>query len=95
MAEKKAVLAKISGRVQGVNFRMETTLAAERYGVNGWVRNVADGTVEAYIEGDAENVDDMLDWCRKGPRPASVTGVEVKQEEYTGKYKDFSIKHTL
>ncbi len=94
MSEKKAVRAIISGRVQGVNFRMETSLAADRYGVNGWVRNLADGTVEAYIEGDVQNVDSMLDWCRKGPPAASVTGVNVIKEDYTGKYKDFTIRYT-
>lgn len=93
MAEKKAVRAIISGRVQGVNFRMETSLAADRYGVTGWVRNVPDGTVEAHIEGDAEKVDAMLDWCRKGPPPASVSDVSVREEEYTGKYADFSIRY--
>ncbi|MCF8024208.1 MAG: acylphosphatase [Desulfobacteraceae bacterium] len=94
MAGKKAVRAIISGRVQGVNFRMETSLAADRYGVCGWVRNVPDGTVEAYIEGDPENVDAMLDWCRKGPPSASVTDVKVQEEEYTGRYTDFSIRYS-
>ncbi|MFO7930903.1 MAG: acylphosphatase [Thermodesulfobacteriota bacterium] len=93
MAEKKAVQAVISGRVQGVNFRMETSLAADRYGVKGWVRNVPDGTVEAYFEGDAENVDAMLDWCRKGPPAASVSDVRVQQKEYTGEYSDFSVRY--
>lgn len=93
MAEKKAVHAVISGRVQGVNFRMETSLAADRYGVKGWVRNVPDGTVEAYFEGDAENVDSMLDWCRKGPPAASVSDVRVQQQEYAGKYQDFSVRY--
>ncbi|MFP4159170.1 MAG: acylphosphatase [Desulfobacterales bacterium] len=94
MADKKAVHAVISGRVQGVNFRMETSLAADRYGVKGWVRNVPDGTVEAYFEGDAENVDAMLDWCRKGPPAASVSDVRVEQQEYTGKYSDFSVRYS-
>lgn len=92
MAEKRAVRANISGRVQGVNFRMETTRAAERCGVGGWVRNRADGTVEAYFEGDAENVDAVLDWCRKGPPAASVTDVKVQEETYTGKYPDFNVR---
>lgn len=93
MAEKKAVRVIISGRVQGVNFRMETSLAADRYGVNGWVRNVPDGTVEAYFEGDAEKVDAMLDWCRNGPPVASVTDIKVREEEYSGKYTDFTIRY--
>ncbi|MCF8110648.1 MAG: acylphosphatase [Desulfobacteraceae bacterium] len=94
MAGKKAVRAIINGRVQGVNYRMATSMAADRYGVGGWVRNVPDGTVEAYIEGDAQNVDAMLDWCRKGPPAASVTDVRVNEEEYTGKYSDFTVRYT-
>lgn len=94
MAGKKAVRAVISGRVQGVNFRMETWRAADRYGVTGWVMNKPDATVEAYFEGDAENVDAILDWCRKGPPAASVRGVRVEEEEYTGKYTDFTIRYT-
>ncbi|MFW6080378.1 MAG: acylphosphatase [Desulfosalsimonas sp.] len=93
MEGKKAVRAVISGRVQGVNFRMETSLAADVYGVKGWVRNVPDGTVEAYFEGDAENVDAMLKWCRKGPPAASVSDVKVELQEYTGKYSNFSVRY--
>ncbi|MFP4000137.1 MAG: acylphosphatase [Desulfobacterales bacterium] len=94
MAGKKAVRAIISGRVQGVNYRMATSTAADRYGVAGWVRNVPDGTVEAYFEGDVESVDSMLDWCRKGPPAASVADVKIREEEYTGTYSDFTVRYT-
>lgn len=95
MAEKKRVRATIEGRVQGVNFRMETTRAAARIGVYGWVRNKSDGNVEALIEGDASRVDQMLDWCRKGPPVASVTNVEVAEEPYSGEFSDFSVRYTI
>ena len=95
MAEKKAVHAKITGRVQGVNFRMETSRAADRYGVNGWVMNKPDGSVEAWFEGDAEKVDGILDWCREGPQVAFVENVKVSEEPYSGKYDDFSVRHTF
>lgn len=94
MADKKRVRAIIKGRVQGVNFRMETWRAAEDIGVCGWVRNRSDGTVEALIEGDAARVDQMLQWCQKGPPVARVTDIEVSEETYEGKFKDFSVRYT-
>lgn len=94
MADKKRLRLVIEGLVQGVNFRMETARAAEKIGVYGWVRNKSDGTVEAVIEGDAPEVDQMLQWCRKGPRVAQVTHVDVAEESYTGEFRDFSIRYT-
>jgi len=81
----------IRGRVQGVFFRMETQRAAERLGVFGWVKNRADGTVEAVFEGEKEKVDAVIDWCRRGPRHADVKGVDIHEENYTGEFNDFSI----
>lgn len=94
MADKKRVRAIIKGRVQGVNFRMETWRAAEDIGVCGWVRNKSDGTVEALIEGDSARVDQMLQWCQKGPPVARVTDIEATEETYQGEFKDFSVRYT-
>lgn len=92
MTEKKAVRTKIEGRVQGVNFRMATYQAADRVGVFGWVMNKPDGSVEAFFEGTAENVDAMVNWCYKGPPIASVENVTISEENYTGQYTDFTIR---
>jgi len=92
MNKKKAVHAIISGRVQGVFFRMETRRAAERFGVNGWVRNCPDGTVEAVFEGESGKVDQMIDWCKKGPPMASVSDIKIDEIGYTGEYMNFSIR---
>jgi len=92
MNGKKAVHAIISGRVQGVFFRMETRQAAERIGVFGWVRNRADGTVEAVFEGESKKVDQSLDWCKKGPPMASVANLKIDEIEYTGEYTNFLIR---
>jgi acylphosphatase len=68
----------IRGRVQGVFFRVETAERARSLGLNGWVRNNRDGTVEAVFQGDRDRVESMLAWCRRGPAAASVENVEVE-----------------
>jgi acylphosphatase len=93
MNEKICVRAVISGRVQGVFFRMETQKAAECIGVFGWVRNKRDGTVEALFEGDKDRVDRILEWCRKGPPLSEVMDVSVSEEEFTGSYNRFEITY--
>ena len=70
---------KISGRVQGVGFRYSMSEEAARLGVTGWVRNRRDGSVEAVIDGAPDEVEGILAWARRGPRGASVTGVEVSE----------------
>ena len=81
----------VSGRVQGVFFRDSCRRAAQAAGLAGWARNLADGRVEACFEGDAGAVDRMVDWCRRGPRHAAVTGVEVIDETPRGE-RGFSIR---
>jgi acylphosphatase len=71
----------VRGRVQGVFFRDTTRGKAESRGVAGWVSNRPDGAVEAVFEGDAEDVDALVEFCREGPRGASVEDVEVFDEE--------------
>ena len=83
--------AIISGRVQGVFFRMETKRAADRIGVFGSVRNLKDGSVEAVFEGDQDRINEILDWCRQGPPHADVTDVTATWSEYTGEFDGFNI----
>jgi len=84
MSGRKAVLARISGRVQGVWYRGWTVERASALGLNGWVRNRADGTVEALFAGPAELVDTMLAACREGPPTARVSDVAVDPAEDPG-----------
>ena len=91
MENKVRARAIISGRVQGVFFRMETKRAADRFGVGGWVRNLKDGTVEAVFEGDQDRVEAALDWCRHGPPHALVADVNVTWHDYTGEFDAFDI----
>ena len=81
---RKAVRAVISGRVQGVFFRSWTVGRAELRGLDGWVRNRADGTVEALFAGPADAVDRMLEACWRGPDHATVTDVRVEPAEDPG-----------
>ncbi|RJQ70733.1 MAG: acylphosphatase [Desulfobacteraceae bacterium] len=82
----------ISGRVQGVFFRMETRRTAERLGVAGWVRNLPDGTVEAVFEGSPEAVQKAVEWCRKGPARAEVRDVRTTWEKSSGEFGGFRIQ---
>ena len=93
MEKKIRAHALISGRVQGVFFRMETKRAADKHAVCGWVRNLPDGRVEAVFEGDKESVEAVLKWCGHGPSHASVTHVDVRRQDYTGEFEIFDITY--
>lgn len=67
------------GRVQGVGFRYATVAAAQRHGVTGFVRNLPDGSVQAEVEGAADDVEAMLAFLRAGPPAAAVVGVDVSE----------------
>jgi acylphosphatase len=71
----------VFGRVQGVWFRESMRREAEGRGVNGWVRNRSDGSVEAVFEGDAHAVAEMVAWSRLGPPRAEVTKIDVLEED--------------
>ncbi len=74
----------VSGRVQGVGFRDSTRQVAEQLHLGGWVRNLADGRVEATFEGPAAAVARAVAWCEGGPPGARVADVEVEREEPLG-----------
>ncbi len=74
----------VRGRVQGVGFRASCAHRAVAAGLRGWVRNRADGTVEAVFEGDATVVDALVAWCAEGPPFARVSGVDVTDEPPVG-----------
>ncbi len=81
----------ISGRVQMVLFRASTQRKAKKFGVKGFVKNLPDKRVEVVIEGEQENVQKLIEWCRKGPMLAKIKDVAVTQENYTGEFNKFSI----
>ena len=88
---KKRVHVFISGKVQGVWYRATTKEIAEQLGIKGWVKNTLDGKVEAIFEGNQNNIDEMIKWCKKGPKLADVADVNIRPEEISEEFEDFEI----
>jgi acylphosphatase len=84
--------AIVTGRVQGVNFRYHTVIEARRLGVVGYVRNVADGTVEVVAEGEREALQRLLEFLHRGPSQARVRAVGVTWEDGTGEWERFDVR---
>jgi acylphosphatase len=80
----KRVRVLVTGRVQGVFYRATCAARARQLGLGGFVRNLPDGRVEAAFEGPDEDVEVMLEWCRRGPDLARVDAVEVVAEPASG-----------
>jgi acylphosphatase len=83
----------VTGRVQGVFFRQNTRRQAQSRGVFGWVRNLDDGRVEAVFEGEEEAVLAVIEFCKVGPKGASVSGVDVNWEPHRGEFEGFCIAY--
>lgn len=81
----------VRGRVQGVFFRQKTKQQARSLGVNGWVRNLDDGRVEANFEGEESAVKALVDFCSEGPKGALVTDVSVEWETFKDEFHSFDI----
>ena len=94
MLEKKTrVHVFVSGRVQAVCFRAMTQLKARELGLVGWVKNLADGRVEAVFDGKKENIEEMLKWLRQGPGLAKIDKLDFQFESCQSEFKDFKVEH--
>ncbi|MFL6308818.1 MAG: acylphosphatase [Nitrososphaera sp.] len=93
MEKKTRAHVFIRGKVQGVYFRQNTKQVATKHKVNGWVRNLLDGRVEAIFEGDSIDVNKVIEWCHVGPPNSIVDDVEVRLEKYNDEFASFTIKN--
>lgn len=89
---KKSVRLYINGIVQGIFFRTFIKSNAEKYNVKGFTRNLEDGRVEVFLEGDSESVNKMIELCKQGPKHSQIKKVEMKPEKFQD-FKTFKILH--
>ena len=90
MARKINIL--VSGRVQGVYFRMFTQNKAKQFGIKGYARNLPDGRVEIIAEADNNSIEKLIQWCHKGPVTARVDHVEMTELESDEVFTSFEIR---
>ena len=83
----------IEGKVHGVFFRDSARRKALELGLNGWIRNNSDGSVETVIEGEEHKVRKMIAWCHEGPPAANVTKVTITEEDHMEVFSSFSIHY--
>ncbi len=89
---KKSVRLYITGTVQGIFFRMFVKENAERYNVKGFVRNLEDGRIEVFAEGNVDDVNKIIELCKKGPKHSQIRNVEIKPERFQD-FRVFKILH--
>lgn len=90
--ELKAFRALVEGMVQGVGFRYSAVHQARRLGVKGYVQNLPGGGVEVVAEGEAQCLEQLKQWLKKGPPGAYVRTVAIRERPYSGVYQDFGIE---
>ena len=83
----------IIGKVQGVYFRQNTRIVANRHKVTGWVQNLRDGRVEAVLEGNEMDVSELIEWFYAGPPKAKVDDVQIRYESYIGEFQGFKVNY--
>ena len=93
MKNKTEVKVTISGRVQGVFYRASTRDKADELGVTGYVKNLANGDVEAVFRADPETVEQMIQWCYKGSPASAVQSVITQKSEPPEAFHSFEIRY--
>ncbi len=87
----KGIHVWVSGQVQGVGYRQTCRSVARSLDLTGWVRNLADGRVEVFAQGESDMVDQLVSWVWSGPSMAAVIGVESEIAPIDGTVTDFLI----
>ena len=90
---KRAIKARVVGRVQGVCFRVSTQAEAVKLGITGWVRNTTDGDVYLQAEGFEECLEQFVSWLHNGPKFAKVEQVIVESSEVSDLCQGFDIRN--
>ncbi|KKO70952.1 acylphosphatase [Kerstersia gyiorum] len=85
----ETVLVTITGKVQGVYYRHSTVREAHHLKLRGWVQNMPDGSVQALLQGEADQIDRMLAWMRRGPPAAVVADVQHETLPSEKRYEGF------
>ncbi len=89
---KKSIRLYITGTVQGVFFRAFVKENAERHNVKGFIRNLEDGRIEVFLEGNVDDVNKVSALCKKGPKHSMIRKVEEKPERFQD-FKGFKVLH--
>jgi acylphosphatase len=89
----KRIKVIITGEVQGKNFRAAIQEKALMLDLCGYVKNNDDGSVTSIFEGDEADVEEMIEFCKEGPRGVSIDDVEVIDQDYKGEFEDFEIRY--
>ncbi len=88
---KKGAKITINGTVQGVFFRNFVKENAEKLELKGFVRNLENSDIEIVVEGDGENIKQLIEIVKKGPPHSQIRSVDVKEKSWSGELKDFRI----
>ncbi|MBS3122769.1 acylphosphatase [Candidatus Woesearchaeota archaeon] len=83
----------INGLVQGVSFRYYTKKTALSLGLTGFVKNLKDGSVEIVVRGNKDNINKLINWCKKGSEQAKVENVKIKEINLIEKFNLFEIRY--
>ena len=90
---KSAVKIIVKGRVQGVGYRWFTLNTAEKFGIKGFVKNLYNGNVEVFAEGEDADLLKFIEKLKEGPSFSNVTGIETDYKDFEGRFKEFKVKY--
>lgn len=93
MSDLASVQVIVYGRVQGVFFRAFASRRAKELSLAGYVRNLPDGTVEVYAEGERKQLEELISLLKIGPPAAKVERIAAKWSEYSGRHSAFGVKY--
>ena len=89
----KCIHIVVSGKVQGVFFRAHTRDKAQELGLKGYVKNLPDGGVEVVAQGQEDKLNELIEFCKKGPESAEVTDVKIEEISSEEEFDDFEVRY--